>query len=117
MNMSGFKLDASKFYNGMAEKELKTLAALKLYGETAGQKLEAYAKKNRPWKDHTSNAKNSIQGGADWHGDKIDVYVSGNTNYFPRLEFDFEKRFSVLWPTIEMMSPEILRGMNNLLNK
>ena len=38
-----FKLDASKLISGLAEREIKTRAALGLYADTVAKKMEAHA--------------------------------------------------------------------------
>ena len=112
-----FRMDPSNLLKGLSEHKMKMKVAIKLYGDTAGKKLEMEAKQNRPWQDRTSLARQTIQGGSDWKGNKVVVYVSGNTSYFPFLELAHEKAYAVLWPTIQRMAKEIIEGMNNLLNR
>jgi len=113
----GLDFDGAGFLSGMTEAELKMRFAVEKYGESAGKKLEAKAKKDAPWADRTGNARNSIQGGAEWNGDHIDVYVSGNMEYSPCLELANEKKNAVLWPTIQALAPELIQGMHKLLDK
>lgn len=69
------------------------------------------------WKDRTGHARQTIQGGAEVTGDKTYIYVAGNKEYSPYLEFAHEKQYAVLWPAIEELSPEIMKGMEKLLEK
>lgn len=112
-----FRIDSSNLLRGLAEHEMRLQAAVQLYGETAGEKLEAEAKKDRPWQDRTSIARQTIEGGAERRGNKVVVYVAGNTDYFPYLELAHEKKYAILFPTIRKMGREIIEGMNNLLNR
>ena len=93
----------------------KMMAAINLYGNTEAKRMETYAKNTRPWTDITSNAKNSIQGTFDWEGDKAVIYLSGNMDYFVYLELAMSKKYAVLVPTINSMSPQILSGYKKLV--
>ena len=55
-----FKFDASKLIKGIAEREIKTRAALGLYADTVAKKMETHAKSNKPWVDRTGMAKQSL---------------------------------------------------------
>ena len=83
----------------IAEQKMK--AALGLYANTAAKKLETEGKRNAPWIDRTSNARNSIQGDHKWEGNRLAIILSGNVNYFVYLELAMEKKYSILLPTIE----------------
>lgn len=110
-----FKIDISSVLKGLAEGEIKTRAAVGLYCDSAGKKLEATAKKEAPWTDRTALARQTIQGGKEWKGNKCNVFVSGNTNYFKFLEFAHEKRYAILYPTVKKMQNEIISGMRGIL--
>lgn len=88
-----------------------------LFGQTSGLKLEAEAKKNAPWTDRTGNARNSIQGGFQWNGETGQIYISGNVDYFEYLELYHEKKWAILWPTIEANQSDILKAFENMLEK
>lgn len=115
--MSGFKIDVQSVLKGLSEFEVKSRAAIGLYGDTAGKKLENEAKDNAPWTDRTGLSRKTIEGGSQWEGDKRVVYVSGNTQQMPFLELAHDKKYATLQPAVDKLSPEILRGMNNLLGK
>lgn len=115
--MSGFNIDIKGILEGLSEFEIKSKVAVGLYGDTAGKKLEAEAKKEGPWTDRTGLSRKTIEGGKKWDGDKCAVYVSGNTQQFPFLELCNDKKYATLQPAVDKLSPEILRGMKNLLGK
>ena len=111
---SGFNLDITDIIRGLTEFEVMSRAALEIYGDTAGKKLEAEAKRNAPWTDRTGLSRKSIKGGSQWEGNKCIVYLSGNTAQFPFLELAHDKKYAVLQPTINRMAPDILRGLKIL---
>lgn len=95
--------------------ERKVRAAIGVYADTAAKKMEAEAKRNAPWTDRTSNARNSIQGDFGWKGKRAVISLSGNMDYFVFLELAMEKRYSILVPTIEKHAKEILEGYRRML--
>lgn len=101
------------FNPSIADRKLR--AALELYANTAALKMEADAKRNAPWTDRTGNARNSIQGGYGWDGDKLVIILSGNVSYFVYLELANEKKYAILVPTTEKYTPEILSGFKKLV--
>lgn len=113
----GFKIDIAGALKGLVEAEIKMKAAVGVYADSAGKKMEAHAKKNAPWFDRTGQARQTIEGGYEWQGSKCYSYVAGNKNYSPYLEFANEKKNAILYPTVKKMTPEILKGMEGLLNK
>lgn len=95
--------------------ERKIKAAVGLYANTAAQKLEGEAKRNKIWIDRTSVAKNTIQGSSGWRGDNAVVTLAGNVDYFIFLELAMGKKYAILAPTMQMHSNEILSGYKKVI--
>ncbi|MEG0766100.1 MAG: hypothetical protein RR482_00145 [Clostridia bacterium] len=110
-----FRIDPSQVLRGMSEARLKTMYACEKYAQAAAAKLEASAKADASWTDRTALARQTVAGVSDWVGDSLRIGVAGNMNYSPYLEFCHEKRFAVLWPTINKMAVEIIQGMHNII--
>jgi len=113
----GLKLDTSGLLKGLGEADIKMKAAVGVYCDTAGKKLEREAKKIAPWKDRTPLARPTMQGGMEWQGAKCRVYLSGNVDYFKYLEFAHEKKYAVIFPVIHANSKKMLEGMHKILEK
>lgn len=113
----GITVDLSDALKKMDEIDRKLQAAVGVYADTAGKKMEAEAKKNKPWEDDTGIAKQTIKGGHEWENDVCYIYLTGNTNYFPYLELANEKRFAILYPTIQKNAPGIMSGFKKLLGR
>lgn len=98
----------------------RKLASLKVRADSAGKELEAYAKENKPWKNQTGNAVNSIQGGSEQIGSLIRIYVSGNMDYFPFLELGHRTKsgrfikLSTLRPALDALSDGIIESMKEI---
>lgn len=89
---------------------------IELYGKTEALRLEGEAKRNRPWTDRTSNARNSIQGKFEWAGDVATIHLSGNAEYSAYLELANGKKYAILRPTIEIHAAEIWKGYKGLVD-
>lgn len=112
-----FDLDIDDLVNGLADFDDKMKVAISIYADAAGEKLEAEAKDNAPWTDRTGLSRETIEGGNEWDGDECYIYVAGNTDYFPFLELCHDKKYATLKPSLDKLSPEIIKGMENLLRK
>ena len=110
-----FKFDANNLIKGLAEREIKTRAALGLYADTVAKKMESHAKSNKPWVDRTGRAKQSLNSSWKWLGDVARVELSHGVDYGIYLEFCNEKRYAIIKPTIDTISPQAIRGLNNIL--
>ena len=110
-----FKFDASKLIKGLAEREIRTRAALGLYADTVAKKMETHAKSNKPWVDRTGRAKQSLNSSWKWVGDVARVELSHGVYYGIYLELCNEKKYAIIKPTIDIISPQAIRGLNKIL--
>ena len=110
-----FKFDASKLIKGITEKEIKTRAALGLYADTVAKKMETHAKSNKPWVDRTGRAKQSLNSSWKWVGDVARVELSHGVHYGIYLEFCNERKYSIIRPTIDCISPSAIKGLKNII--
>ena len=104
-----FKFDANNLIKGLAEREIKTRAALGLYADTVAKKMETHAKSNKPWVDRTGRAKQSLNSSWKWVGDVARVELSHGVYYGIYLELCNEKRYAIIKPTIYTISPQAIR--------
>ena len=110
-----FKFDANNLIKGLAEREIKTRAALGLYADTVAKKMEAHAKGNKPWTDRTGRAKQSLNSSWKWMGDVARVELSHGVDYGIYLEFCNERKYSIIRPTIDYISPSAIKGLKNII--
>ena len=110
-----FKFDASNLIKGLAEREIKTRAALGLYADTVAKKMETHAKSNKPWVDRTGRAKQSLNSSWKWVGDVARVELSHGVYYGIYLELCNEKKYAIIKPTIDIISPQAIKGLNKIL--
>lgn len=113
--MSGIHLDISDIEDGLDR--LMKASAVRIYAETQASNLEGYAKEHRPWTDRTGDARKRLTGYVTTipHGYRINL--AHGVDYGIWLELAMEKRFAILEPTVRLKGPEVIRGMNNLLDR
>lgn len=104
-------INIEEVLNGFARLATENKEKLDKYAEKSGLKLEAYAKQNTPWQNITGQARRTLKGGKEWEGDKVDIYISGNMEYSPYLEYKNDGKYAILKPTIDALSREILEGI------
>ncbi|MDB8805017.1 hypothetical protein [Romboutsia sp. 1001216sp1] len=110
-----FKFNASGLMKGLAEREVKTKAAVGLYADTTAKKMEAHAKSNYKWTPRSGQAHQTLNGTWKWHGSVARVELSHGASYGVYLEFCNEKRYAIVKPTIDLISPQAIRGLANIL--
>lgn len=110
-----FKFDFTKFDLDRVDK--KTMAAAKVYGRSALTKMENYAKDNAPWTDRTGNSRQTINTDMVESGRYLSLYLKGNTPHFPFLELAHEKKYAILWPTVQKFQKEVLEGWQKVMFK
>lgn len=131
-----FHIDIDNALNGLLTANNKVRRGIELYGQTASLKMEAYAKKNRQWKDHTHLARDTMKGISGWGeigGDhsyslptqigsgqsgngKFIIGVTGNMPYSVYLELAHGKKYAILYPAVNALAAETLRGFAAMMN-
>ena len=110
-----FKFDASKLMSGLVERELKTKVALGLYADTVAKQMEAHAKTNYPWIPRSGRAHQSLNSSWKWVGDVARIELSHGVDYGIYLEFCNERKYAIISPTINYISPKAIKGLGKIL--
>lgn len=115
--MSGVSIDTNDLEKGLVELDQKVSAALGMYADTAALKLQNYARDKASWVDRTGAARQRLTGEAEEVEEGYKLVLSHGVDYGIWLELANEKNYAILDPTIKAMSPEILRGFSQLLER
>ena len=110
-----FKFDANNLIKGLAEREIKTRAALGLYADTVAKKMETHAKSNYKWTPRSGAAHQRLNGSWKWIGDVARVELSHGVYYGIYLELCNERKYSIIRPTIDYISPSAIKGLKNII--
>lgn len=98
--LASFKLDAEQVVQNMAKFENKFDAALYQFANNGAQKMEAYAKQNRPWTDRTGRARQSLKGSAYKANKGYRLEIAHGVSYGIYLEYKYNRKYAILWPTV-----------------
>ena len=110
-----FKWKTNTLITNLADFDVKTKAAVGLYGDTVAKKLEASAKSNRPWTDRTGRARQSLNSGSELVGNKVRVSLAHGVDYGIWLELCNEGKYSIIMPTINKEGPAVMEGLKKIL--
>ena len=111
----GVRIDASDLEAGLSN--LMKPAVVRMYAETQAKNLEGYAKEHRPWTDRTGDARKRLTGYVTEIPTGYRINLAHGVDYGVWLELAMEKRFAILEPTVRLQGPEVLRGLNQLMDK
>ena len=138
-----FKLDydSSALKKNIDKMSDKLGAVVLMYSATKASELQAKMKINRPWTDRTAQARQRLKGTYKTipngyrlmlsHGVTYGKYLEATNNpnwknpNAPgenqltglQTEFAYERKFAIISPTIRTKSPEIIKGLTNLLDR
>ena len=112
-----FKLDMSLLEKGLGSFENKSDLAFRMYAETAALKLEGRAKQEASWTDRSAEARRRLKGSIQPMAKGYRVKLSHGVDYGVWLEVANEKKYAIIEPSINKLSPEIMKGLNNLIDK
>lgn len=115
--MISFNFDSKKLISRLEDIEDRADTAILMYAETAGKKLQSYARDNAKWTDRTGDARKRLNSSVERKSKLYRIKLAHGVDYGIWLELAHEKRFSIIQPSITLLSPEIIEGLTNLLNK
>ena len=112
-----FEINAQEFIGNLDRLNNRMLATTRLYAETAAQQMEAYAKRNAPWKDITGISRQTISHDVKSERYKQTIILRGGVSrHFVFLEYSFERKYAIIEPTMIKLAPGIVRGWRRILN-
>lgn len=114
-----FRYDDTELLKGLQTLQGRSDMAFLAYADTAALKLQNHAKVNAPWTDRTGMARRQLAAGVEDHTGRnlIRIYLAQGVNYGIWLELANEKRFAIIQPTINLKSGEVMRGLQNLMER
>lgn len=110
MSNLGFHIDAKDVLEGLTKFEQKVIAATDMYANTVAKDFESYAKKNRPWKDRTSRARQGLTGYTEHRPNGVRINIAHTVDYGLWLEYARNKKYAILEPTVRLKSPEVIKA-------
>ena len=112
-----FTVNSTNFLNNLTAVDTRMMHATRLYAETTGAQMEAYAKQNAPWKDITGISRQTISHDVKSERYKQTIILRGGVSrHFIFLELGFEKRYSIINPTLIKMAPSVVVGWRRIID-
>lgn len=113
---SGLEFDLSGLVNGLASFDNRFEQMVVARAETSAQRLEAYAKQNRPWTDRTGQARQRLNCRVSRTGrGQFTLTLAHGVSYGADLEFLHDKRYAIIFPTLETQGPKVIQAFAGLL--
>lgn len=86
--------------------------------EYKAPEVEAHMKQNAPWTDQTGNARQGLRAEAyDLGGDQKGIILYHQVPYGIWLEIKNSGKYAIILPTIEVMGPEVMASLENILGR
>lgn len=104
------KIDAKAFIKKATNIRKDVKVGLTAYGRVAAAKMESEAKQNKPWTNRTGDAVKSIKGSSGFEGNDLVIAISGGMPYSPELELAREKKYAILYPTLQQNKNDLIKG-------
>lgn len=112
------RLEYQRVLNNMQKLQSKFDGAVQMLCNNGAQRMEAYAKRNRPWHDRTGRARQSLKGSWSKEGSGYKVQIAHGVTYGIYLEMKNERRYAILMPTVEKVGyNEIVPSFRNLMDR
>lgn len=105
----GLEFDISEIESALNQFAMNAESAISLFASSAALELENYAKQNRPWTDRTGAARQRLKGTVD-HPTQVEwvITLSHGVDYGIYLEFAHERKYAIIYPTLQLKSQDIM---------
>lgn len=115
---SDLRMDQDDLERGLSDFEARLMEAVRAYAQASSNKLEAYAKENARWQNHTGDARRRLKGDSLPIENGYKLRLAHGVDYGVFLEMAHERRFAIIEETIQRVgSSEILPGFQHLLDR
>lgn len=79
--------------------------------------VENWAKKNAPWKDQTTNARNGLIAQSGHDRSLYWLVLAHRVSYGIFLETRFGEKYAIIMPTLELYGPKIMSTFDKILER
>ena len=111
----GYKFDCKDLLKRLGIAQIKAQANLLMIASSGAKTMENYAKTYRPWTDRTGNARRTLHGYVENKPTYVRIYIAHGMSYGWSLEYEHEKRYAILLPTVKACGAQILKSCKNVM--
>lgn len=115
--MSGIKITQDTLTPGIEKLDPMLHSAISSVVEYNSDFAEGHMRRNAPWTDRTSNARNGLFAQAFTSEDQYAIVVYHTMPYGIWLEVRFSGRYAIILPTVETVGPRLMDGLRKLLTR
>lgn len=113
-----FKMDISDLLESLDRLGRAFDSSVYAYAKVSSEKLEGYAKENRPWRDRSTDARKRLNCKVEKTLTGYRLVLAHGVPYGVWLELAHEKKYAIIEPTINIVGKkEIMPGFKNLMDK
>lgn len=114
----GLEFDPKEIEAMLMQLAVEAENAITTLCQSGAAEAEAYMKSNRPWTDRTGQARQRLTGRVE-HPDNEnwEIVLSHGVSYGIYLEFAHEKKYAIIYPTIQIKSPDIMNSFQGLIDR
>lgn len=112
------EFDVNELSESLNKFALSAEAAINKLAQAQALNLENYAKEHKPWTNRTGQARQRLKGISKQTSEFLwEITLSHGVDYGIYLEFAHEKKYAIIFPTINLKSPEVLKSFEGLVEK
>lgn len=102
------RVDYQSLLKRLENADVKTMVLIRMRAATGAKRMENYAKKYRPWTDRTGNARRTLNGYVQNISNGVRINIAHGMSYGWSLEYEHEKRYAILHPTVKALANDII---------
>jgi hypothetical protein len=111
------RIDSKGLEKGLESLSNKSDIKIKNYLSTTERKLDNYAKKNAPWKNHSGRARLGLHSYTEKTPFGYRLIIAHGVDYGIWLELAHEKKYAILNETIQQNTNDIMKGFTKLIER
>lgn len=102
--------------SGLDKVQDRLFEALRIVSHSAAKEMEAWAKQNAKWDNHTWNARQKLTGDAYWANSKVlETVLAHQMDYGVWLELAHNRKYAILDAAIKQKAPELFAQYRKLV--
>lgn len=113
---ASFSMDLTALKNGIKDLDKKGKRAIADQMQKDTKTIEDYMKVNAPWQNRTWAARKNLKAEFSQETSKMVITLSQNVPYGKYLELYMGKRFAIIYPTIKIKGPEVMKNLRGVFD-
>ncbi len=113
----GFDFNLDVVERSLREFAIESEKAISRLCQVNALELQSYAQEHRPWTDRTGQARQRLKGSVEHtQPETWDIILAHGVDYGQFLEFAHEKKYAIIFLTIQTKSYDVMTSFEGLIN-